>query len=66
MKRIEPKIGEVFELNGKRYICKKNDQPGCFYCDVKYRDCFHLACGEYERKDGVDVSFVEVEDEKEK
>lgn len=50
MEKIEPKIGEVFELNGKRYICKKSEgEGGCFDCDVKFRDCFHIACGDCER-----------------
>lgn len=66
MKKIEPKIGEEFEMDGKHYICKKAEGDGCFDCEVEYHDCSRLACGEYERKDGVDVFFEEVEEKRKK
>ena len=59
---IEPKLNEMFELNGKRFICKKTKGNTCFDCCIENRDCCHIACGEFDREDKEDVFFEEVKD----
>ena len=62
-KKIDPKIGEIIKLNGKRYMCEK-DEPntiGCFDCDLDERDCQDVECGR-KRSDGNFVHFIELKD----
>lgn len=59
-KMIEPQLNEIFELEGKRYKCVKDDGEGCFHCSFQGKDCSLIECRYYNRKDEEEVIFKEV------
>ena len=61
-KLIEPKVGEVFELDGNKYRCVKNGH--CRDCDLEWYgdNCKKVQCGSLLRKDRNIVIFKIVAD----
>ena len=61
-------IGKVFNIKGKRFIAKKmeNACEGCAFNEFEkddstyYKLCVNVQCSKYERKDNIDVIFIEV------
>ena len=66
---IEPKINEVFEFNGKRYMCVEwkgcnGITSACDVCQLPNEACLHYSCIASSRDDDAAVIFVEVKNEK--
>lgn len=63
--KTEPKVGEVFELEGINAICKEDTSEmstscvGC--CFFKSGVCYKIACTMTQRSDRKDVHFVKVD-----
>lgn len=55
---MERKIGEIFEIDGKKYKCISNG-PGCSGCCTKNYEVFGW-CGCTTRSDKKPVVFIEV------
>ena len=62
---MERKIGEIFELNGKKYQVIENDKLDCKECGFKDEKCWLFntgICLGRLRKDKKDVCFKLVEE----
>lgn len=62
---LEPKVGEIFELDGKKYKCVEDNDKYCTDCCFKVLDyhCRNLQCDSFIRDDNNSVSFKLVTDE---
>lgn len=59
MSRIEPKIGEVFEIQGQKYECIEDNRNLTCQCSGF---CVFVKCDAYSRKDNKSVVFRRVHD----
>lgn len=55
----EPELGERFLYKGGLYKCIENE--GCSKCAFECRNCDAFNCNLMQRKDGINVNFVECE-----
>ena len=58
--KTEPKIGELFMLNGKAFRCVEDFGWGCLKCALRRLnvDCRNVECMGSFRKDGKHVYFI--------
>ena len=59
---LEPKVGEVFELDGKKYKCVKSSLT-CKKCDLDRNYCRVIDCTKEWRADNKNVIFKLFTDE---
>ena len=54
---LEPAVGDVFEIDGKKYKCVEGDD--CLKCDfgMDIMKCLKLTCSSEDRKDLKEVIF---------
>lgn len=58
--KIEPKIDEIIEFDGKHHQCiRATCGEGCFDCSLRRKNCKDIACNYFDRKDEAQVIFVE-------
>ena len=64
----EPKIGEIFMLNGKKIKCDKNTtgENTCCECCLLNARCLELNCADYIRTDEMSVHFIEIHENEKK
>ena len=63
---MEYKVGEIFELDGKKYQVIEDDKLDCTNCCFKETICVLFpigSCVKYQRKDRRDVCFKLIEEE---
>lgn len=61
----EPKVGEVFFFDGRKLKCILSKERGiCDKCFFRDKNCLPYPCEAYDRDDGKEVIFVEVDDAK--
>lgn len=54
---LEPKVGEIFELDGKKYECVKGEYcTDCIFLKANYK-CLKLKCISSYRQDKTPVIF---------
>ena len=62
---LEPKVGEIFELDGKKYKCVNVYYYDCSKCSIQSgsKNCKKLKCSLLEREDNNRVIYKLITDE---